>query len=157
MSLPANNRPFSQMAEELEAKAKAVRQLEEILVRYPDLADQLSAPPKQVAKKQPRAATTSLFGPSQQPSGQHGSGATHFKAITDFLKSEKNQPKTVKEIVAATGIARNSVNYVLYIAHKADFEKVESEGVRNKRWKAKVSKGGNSKMNESAQDAQEAR
>ena len=59
---------------------------------------------------------------------------TSFERIKEFLFDVQNQPKTIREIMQATGIGRPSVTAVLYRTHADRFVGIQSAELQAKQW-----------------------
>ncbi len=116
------NQTLDELAKELEEKLAAVRDIQGILARHPDLVDRLAS-----VHSTERPVTPSV--PEKRPSTEANGKLSHVEQIVAFLRSQGNQPKTAKDIAAGTGISRNSATYVLYSSpkHKDRFEKITGD------------------------------
>jgi hypothetical protein len=106
------------LATELENKLGAIRTLQEIFVRHPDLA---------VETARCVAPLSHEYNPE-----------SHFEKVANFLRSAGNRPQTMKALVAATGLSRSAVAYIIYTAKPHAFEKIDSAESRIKKWAINV-------------------
>jgi hypothetical protein len=136
-----NGKPLDELAERYEAKLRAIRQIQQILVQHPDLASELgSHGPADLdnASATSAAIIASRQAGSQLPSVKGRQTKSQAERVADYLIAMGNRPQTVKDIVKGAGIPRNSVNYVLYTSRPSHFERTKTVG-ESMKWRLSVS------------------
>jgi hypothetical protein len=119
------------LAERLEAKLQAVRQIQRILADHPELASEIVSTDSAPAHPE-LGLSTADDGGRRSPLPKHRATGrrqqSQAERVAEYLLQHDNQPHTVLEIQRGAGIPRNSVNYVLYTSRPSHFEKVKEEG-----------------------------